>query len=74
MDIKVKVVPRSRNTEFAGVMDDGTMKVKVAAVPEDGKANRELCVFLARHYKVPQDNVIVVSGAASQRKVIRILE
>ena len=54
-------------------MADGTMKIKVAAVPEDGKANKELCGFLAKHYAVPQANVSVISGATSQRKVIRII-
>ena len=49
MDLKVKVIPRSRKTEFAGEMEDGSVKIKVAAVPEDGKANKELCSFLARH-------------------------
>lgn len=27
-------------------MDDGVLKVRVAAVPEDGKANTELCRYL----------------------------
>ena len=74
MDFKVKVIPRSRKTEFAGEMDDGTLKVKVAAVPEDGKANKELCAFLALHHGVPQANVLVISGATSQRKIVRVLE
>ena len=73
MDLKVKAIPRSRKTEFAGEMADGTMKIKVAAVPEDGKANKELCGFLAKHYAVPQANVSVISGATSQRKVVRII-
>ena len=55
-------------------MDDGTMKVKVAAVPEDGKANKELCTFLAKHYGVPQANVSVINGAMSQRKLVRVIE
>ena len=74
MDLKIKVIPRSKKTEFAGEMDDGTVKVKVAAAPEDGKANKELCTFLAKHYGVPLANVSVLSGATSQRKVIRVVE
>ena len=74
MDLKVKVISRSKKTEFAGQMDDGTMKVKVAAVPEDGKANKELCTFLAKHYGVPQANVSVINGAMSQRKLVRVIE
>ncbi len=74
MDFKIKVIPRSRKTEFAGVIDDGTVKIKVAAVPEDGKANKELCSFLASHHRVPQANVSVISGATSQRKIVRVME
>ena len=74
MDLKIKVIPKSKNTGFAGEMDDGTMKVKVAAVPENGKANQELCTFLAKQYGVPQSHVTVLRGAAAQRKTVRILE
>lgn len=53
-------------------MADGTLKVRVKAVPEDGKANEELCGFLARHYGVARGAVEIVSGATSQRKRVRI--
>lgn len=65
MDFKIKVIPRSRKTEFAGVMDDGTLKVKVAAVPEDGKANKALCSFLASHHGVPQAKDCTGAGLTS---------
>lgn len=44
--LNVKVIPRAKKTELIGYMDDGAMKVRVKAVPEDGKANIELCRFL----------------------------
>jgi len=47
MDIRVKVTPKSSKTELTGYLPDGTWKVKVAAAPEKGKANRALCEFLA---------------------------
>jgi uncharacterized protein (TIGR00251 family) len=72
MDIAVKVVPRASKSEVAGTMADGALKVKVAAVPEKGKANEELCAVLARHYHVPVSAVEVISGAASTRKRVRI--
>jgi len=70
--LTLKIVPRARKTEFAGTMADGALKVRVAAVPEDGKANAELCRFLAAHYGVAQRDVEIVSGAASTRKQVRI--
>lgn len=72
MELNVKVIPRSPRTEFAGEMADGTIKIRVKAVPEDGKANEELCGFLARHYGVARDSVVIVTGATAQRKRIRI--
>ena len=72
MTVRVKVIPRSPKTEFAGEMADGTLKVRAAAPPEKGKANEELCAFLARHYGVPRDAVEVSSGHGSALKLVRI--
>lgn len=72
MTIQVKVVPRSPRTRIAGEMADGTLKIHVAAPPEKGKANEELCVFLAGHYGVERAAVKVVSGLSSTRKLVRI--
>ena len=72
MDVRIKVIPRAKKTEMAGVLEDGSLKVKVAAVPEDGRANKELCDFLAKHYGVGRRHVEVVSGATSTRKIVRV--
>ena len=72
MDIAVKVVPRSAKTGLAGKMADGSWKVRLAAVPEQGKANRELIVFLAGHFGVAPGRIHIVSGKTSTHKRIRI--
>lgn len=72
MEVNVKVIPRSSRSEVTGEMADGALKVKLAAVPEKGKANQELCEVLARHFQVPLRDVELVSGATSSRKRIRI--
>jgi len=53
-------------------MSDGTLKVKVAAAPEDGKANEELCRVLASHYGVARSEVEVLSGKTNTRKQVRV--
>jgi hypothetical protein len=53
-------------------MADGTLKVRIAAAPEKGRANAELCAFLARHYGVPKSAVTILSGRTSPRKLVRI--
>ena len=71
--LQVKVVPKSARTEFAGVMADGTVKVRVGAAPEKGKANAELCAFLARELGVSKTRVHVESGETSARKRIVVV-
>ena len=69
MDLKLKIIPRGPRTEFAGEMADGTIKIKLKAVPEYGKAN---AAFLAAHYQVPTTAVELITGATSQRKLVRV--
>ncbi len=72
MDFLVKVIPKSSKTEFVGYLPDGAWKIKIAAAPEKGKANKELCAFLADRLGVPQSRVRIVSGETSHRKHIRV--
>ena len=70
---RVKVIPKSARNEIAGTLADGTVKVKIAAVPEKGKANTELCSFLAAEFQVPHSRVEVVAGRTSPIKVVRVV-
>jgi uncharacterized protein (TIGR00251 family) len=72
MILRVKVIPRSAKTEIAGEMADGTLKVRIAAPPEKGKANAALCIFLAGHFKVPRSAVTIVSGHGAALKLVRV--
>jgi uncharacterized protein (TIGR00251 family) len=72
--LRVKVIPRAPRSEIVGEMADGTLKVKIAAVPERGKANDELCRLLAEHFRVSPSSVSVVSGKTSTLKLVRIAE
>ena len=74
MVIRVKVIPKSSKTELVGYLPDGTWKVKVAAVPEKGKANRALCEFLAERLGVAKSRVRIVAGETSPIKRIVIEE
>ena len=70
--LSVKVVPKSSRNEIVDVQADGTLRIKVAAAPEKGKANAELCGFLAKEFGVGKSKVEVVAGHASQRKQVVI--
>jgi uncharacterized protein (TIGR00251 family) len=71
--ITVKVTPRARKTAVAGVMDDGTIKIKVAAPPVDGAANKALVEFLAEALGLPPKQIDIVAGATSERKLISLV-
>jgi uncharacterized protein (TIGR00251 family) len=72
MTLRVKVVPRSAKSEVVGELADGTLKVKVAAAPEKGRANAELVAVLAAHFGVARSAVTIVSGHGSAVKLVRI--
>jgi uncharacterized protein (TIGR00251 family) len=72
MEIRVKVIPKSSKTELAGYLPDGTWKVKIAAAPEKGKANKALCEFLAEKLGVAVSRVRIVSGETSHHKRISV--
>ncbi len=70
--LSVKVTPKSSRNEVTGFLDDGTMKLKIAAVPEKGKANAEICDFLADQFGVSKRSVQIVRGETSPLKHIVI--
>ena len=72
MELRVKVIPKSSRNQIVGPMADGTLKVKIAAAPDKGKANAELCAFLAAHYGVPKSAVTILRGQTSALKLVRI--
>jgi uncharacterized protein len=67
----VRVVPRASRSEIAGE-HDGALRIRVAAPPVAGAANRELIRTLAKIFKLPQNAVEIVSGTNSKNKVVRV--
>lgn len=67
----VRIVPRASRSEILGE-HDGALRIRVAAPPVEGAANRELVRLLAKQFKVSQSSIEIISGTASKQKVIRI--
>jgi uncharacterized protein (TIGR00251 family) len=67
----VKVVPRAAKNEIVGWLD-GALKVRVAAPPEDGRANRALEKLLADALRLKKNAVTVTGGKSSARKHVAI--
>lgn len=74
--IAIHAVPKSAKNEIIGwveVENGGkALKVKVAAPPEDGKANKELIAFLAKTWGVPKSALELIAGDASRHKRLKI--
>ena len=71
MTFKVRVQPRASRTGLAGEYD-GSLKLRLAAPPVNGKANEVCRRFLAGLLDVPLNAVEIVSGESSRDKRIRI--
>jgi uncharacterized protein len=67
----VQIVPRASRSEFAGE-HNGALRIRIAAPPVEGAANRELIRLLAKSFKRPQSAVEIVSGSGSKNKIVRI--
>jgi len=68
----VKVRPGASVTSVKEILDDGYIKIDVAAVPEGGNANAELIKFLAEEFRVSRSNVEIVSGKSAREKLVRV--
>jgi uncharacterized protein (TIGR00251 family) len=69
--LPLKVIPSSSRDEIAGWLGD-TLKVRVTAPPERGKANAAVSKAIADALGIRRECVRILSGATSARKVIEI--
>lgn len=69
--LDIKAVPGASNTAFGGIQN-GRLKVRIAAAPEDGKANEELRAFIAKALKIAKKDVVLESGEKSRQKTLRL--
>jgi len=67
--LEIKAVPGASKTEFAGVKD-GRLRIRLAAAPENGKANAELLNFLSKMLGCPKRDLRFLSGEKSRLKTI----
>ena len=74
--LTVKLTPKGGRDAVEGWKKDADGKpllaARVAAPPENGKANRALIALLAGHLDIARGKIRLVSGAASRRKILEI--
>lgn len=69
-NLNIKVITNTKKSEMREVMHNGTQKIALSAIPEKGKANKELIKFYKK--KLGQ-NIKIVSGETNCYKKIEII-
>jgi uncharacterized protein (TIGR00251 family) len=69
--IPVRVQARGSSSEIVGVVD-GRLKIKTAAPPTDGRANKDVARQLASAFGVPPSRVSLRNGASSRLKTFLV--
>jgi uncharacterized protein (TIGR00251 family) len=69
--LAIKAIPNAPRNAVAGWLGDA-LKVRVHAPALEGRANDELCAFLADTLGLPRRAVTVAHGDKSRQKVLAI--
>lgn len=67
--LKVKILSNSSKNEIIGIEND-RLKIKIQAVREKGKANKEIVQFVAKLLKIPKSKISISSGNTSPLKTL----
>lgn len=72
ISLNVKVHAGAKENRIKSILSDGTVKVDITTVPEDGKANDALISLLACEFNVNNSCIQIVAGKFSADKVVKI--
>jgi uncharacterized protein (TIGR00251 family) len=72
IELNLRVIPRARKTEIAG-MREGVLVVRVAAPPVEGAANEALVDFLSALFHIPRRSVEILSGEHGRQKRVALI-
>lgn len=70
--LRLHVQPGAKKTEVVGLHGDA-LKIRLAALPVDGKANACLLTFLAKTLGVAKSAVIMTAGETSRSKRVHVM-
>ncbi len=72
IDLLVRVRPHAAQSRLVAVLDDGSLKIDIAAPAEDGRGNTALAKFLGETFHVSASSVKILSGKTARLKLVRI--
>jgi len=71
MQIKIRVIPNASRTQVVGWLED-SLKIKVQAPPEGGRANVAIIKCLSKVLDVPARTIEILKGETSPNKLVCI--
>lgn len=72
--LAVRVTPRASRNEIVEILDDGTVRVRLATSPADDEANAALVEFLSEILGVPTSKLDIVAGMVGRDKLISVVD
>lgn len=69
--VPVKVLPNAARNEILG-LKNGVWRIKIAAQPDKGKANKELIAYLSETLAVRKDKLSILRGQTCHDKLISV--
>lgn len=70
-ELRLHLQPRASRNRVAGLHGD-RLRLTVTAAPVEGRANEELCRFLATALRLPTSAVLLTRGARGRRKTVLV--
>ena len=65
--LSIKITPNKPTTKITGIMNDGTLKIELKAIPEKGKANKEIIKFFRKNFGL---TTTIKTGNTQRKKLI----
>jgi hypothetical protein len=72
--LAIRITPRASSNEIAEVLDDGTIKVRLAAPPTENESNDALLLFLSEILGVPKTQLEIVAGGDGRDKLVSVVD
>lgn len=71
MKIELKVIARAKR-EGVEKLSENSYRVKVSTPPEKGKANKRVIELLSKELGIRKQDIRIISGETSNRKILEI--
>lgn len=71
ISLTLYIQPGAKLTQISGKHDQA-LKIRLAAPPIEGKANKALITFLAKKLSIPKNRIQLDSGTLSRHKIVTI--